>query len=91
MIRKSPKPLFADRKSTALVVGVVVLLLISGIITSKTLRPDTLTEDGVSQDVNASFRDSGVNMSSRTPDVSAPVRHRSPSPRDSVTSFGNPM
>ena len=90
MERKSPAPLFAGFKSTALVVGVVVLLLISGFITSKTLRPDTSAEDRVSQNVNASSRGSGVNMSSRTPDVSAPVRHPPTGPREPVTSLGNP-
>ena len=90
MIRKSPKPLFADLKSTALVLGIVGLLLVSGFITSKTLRPETSAQDPDRPNVNASSGGSNVNVSLGTPDVKVPTGDSSPQSRASVTPSGNP-
>jgi hypothetical protein len=85
---KSPKTRFTDLKSTVLILGLVGLVLVSGFITSKTLRPESSTEIPVN--VNASPRESSVNVSSATPDVKAPAGDPAPGPREPVTSSGNP-
>jgi hypothetical protein len=90
MMRKSPKPLFADLKSTAFILGLVGLVLVSGFITSKTLRPETSAETPVRANVNASSRESVVYVSSATPDVKLPTGDPPPGSRKSVTPSGNP-
>jgi hypothetical protein len=86
---KSPKR-FADLKSAVLIIGLIGLILISGFITSKTLVTETSTENPRRSNVNASFGESAVNVSSPEPSVSANVGWPGGSSREVGISSGNP-
>jgi hypothetical protein len=85
---KSPKARFADLKSTVLILGLAGLVLVSGFITSKTLRPESSTE--VPVNVNASAGESSVNVSFGTPDLKAPAGDPASGSRGPSTTSGNP-
>ena len=82
MTDKSPKSLFTGLKSTALLVGIAVLLLVSGFITSRTLRREPSTDTPQWSNVNASPGEVEV----KTNDSES-----APGARKPVTRSGNPL
>jgi len=71
-----------DLKSTAFILGLAALILISGFITSKTLHRETSTDNPPAPNVNASPGEPVVNIN---------AGDSAPSPRKTGTSSGNPL
>ena len=90
MLRNNPKPRFADLRSTLLIVALVGLILVSGLISSKTLLTETPAENPVQANVNTSSREATVNVSSPESAVKGNAGDSAPRSRESVTSSGNP-
>lgn len=81
MISKSPKSLFTNLKSTVLLVGIAVLLLVSGFITSRTLQRETSTDNPQWSNANASSGEADIKTN---PEDSSGTRKP-------VTRSGNPV